>query len=515
MGLLGAPLVCFASEAGQRDQEMSPDEVPLEARNAVPSADHALLAEPMLGRPTDRSVAISIVVSAPAVLYAEYGQGPEAYDEVSDSLDTASDVNYVNSAEITLTGLSPGVAYHYRVMCRGLADDGFREVARGHFRTQRPRGEEFIFSIQADSHMNEAIGAEDSGKSRLYRTTLKNVFADDPDFHIDMGDFAGIEWYSGGSARSLEEAEERYLLQRALLGEISNSVPFYLVIGNHEGEEGWRRGRETDSLEVFGTLARKALIPNPYPDGFYTGSTEITECCGPRENYYAWEWGDALFVVLDPFWNTMSMPHGTGGYESSDDAWDWTLGLDQYNWLYETLNASGATWKFVFSHHVTGGYRYRGDRTYPYGRGGIVVAKYKVAGEPTFEWGGEDENGDYVFEEKRPGWSHGPVHDMMVEQGVDIFFHGHDHAFVYETLDDIVYQLCPQPANAKYTDGFFAPELYRGIKKNNSGHLRIEVSPDSVRVDYVRAVLPEDEPLMEEGLPVMNRDTSYSYLLVK
>ena len=515
IGLLGALLVCCPSVAAQRDREMSLAEVLLEVRDAVPSTDDALLAAPMLGRPTDRSVAINIVVSAPAVLYAEYGPGPDAYDEVSDSLDTAFDVNYVNSAEITLTRLSPGTAYHYRVMCRGQADDDFREVARGHFRTQRPRGKGFIFSIQADSHMNEAIGAEDSRKPRLYRTTLKNVLADDPDFHIDMGDFASIEWYSGRNAQSLEEAEGRYLLQRALLGELSHSVPFYLVIGNHEGEQGWRRGREVDSLEVFGTLARKALIPNPYPDGFYTGSNEMTECCGPRESYYAWEWGDALFVVLDPFWNTMSMPHRTGGYEPSNDAWGWTLGLEQYNWLYDTLDASDATWKFVFSHHVTGGYRYKEDKIHPYGRGGIVVAKHKVAGEPSFEWGGEDEAGDYIFEEKRPGWSHGPVHDMMVAAGVDIFFHGHDHAFVFETLDDIVYQLCPQPANANYTDGFFTPELYRGIKKNNSGHLRIKVSPDSVRVDYVRAVLLEDEPLMEERTQLMNGDLSYTYTLRK
>ncbi len=332
---------------------------------------------------------------------------------------------------------------------------------------------------------------------------------------MDMGDFAGIERYSGGSARTLSEAFERYLLQRVFLGRMSPYVPFYLVIGNHEGEEGWRRPRRADSLEVIGALARKALIPNPYPDGFYTGDAGETECCGPRETYYAWEWGDALFVVLDPFWNTTTLPHRAGKYESSDDAWDWTLGLEQYNWLYETLHASDAKWKFVFSHHVTGGYRFWNDKIYPYGRGGVAVAKYKVAGEPSFEWGGEDENGDYVFEEKRPGWSHGPVHDMMAAEGVDIFFHGHDHVFVCETLDGIVYQACPQPANPGYTDGFFRPEFYRGDKRNNSGHLRVVVSPDSVRVDYVRAVLPEDEPLDEDGRHVMNGSVSYSYLLTK
>ena len=515
IGLLGALLVCCPSVAAQRDHEMSLGEVLLEVRDAVPSTDDVLLAAPMLGRPTDRSVAINIVVSAPAVLYAEYGPDPDAYNEMSDSLDLVFDVNYVNSAEITLTGLSPGAAYHYRIMCRRKDREDFREVARGSFRTQRLPDENFTFTIQADSHLNELLRDLSVKKAMLYNLVLDNALEETPDFHIDMGDFAGIEWYTGGKAATVEEAFERYLLQRIFLGRISSRVPFYLVIGNHEGEQGWRREREADSLEVVGTLARKALIPNPYPDAFYTGGTEMTECCGLRESYYAWEWGDALFVVLDPFWNTMSMPHRTGGYESSNDAWDWTLGLDQYNWLHETLDTSDATWKFVFSHHVTGGYRYGKNRVYPYGRGGIVVAKHKVAGEPSFEWGGEDENGEYVFEEKRPGWTHGPVHDMMAAAGVDIFFHGHDHVFVYETLDGIVYQTCPQPANVRYSDGFFTPELYRGVKRNNSGHLRVSVSPDSVRVDYVRGVLPEDEPLIEEGRPVMNGDTSHSYSLVK
>jgi len=513
VGLLGTLLLCCPSDAGEHGRGLSLDEVLLKVRDAIPSTDDVLLAAPMLGRPTDSSVAINIVVSEPAVLYAEYGPGPDVYNEMSDSLDVAFDVNSVNSAEIILKGLSPGTTYHYRVMCRGNDRRGYREVARGRFRTLRPPLERFAFTIQADTHLNSLLRSASVKKARLYSLVLENVLADEPDFHMDMGDFAGTEWYIGGKAATVNAALERYLLQRLFLGRISPWVPFYLVIGNHEGEQGWRRGREGDSLEVVGTLARKALIPNPYPDGFYTGSIEETDCCGLRENYYAWEWGDALFVVLDPFWYTMSMPHRTGGYESSDDAWDWTLGLDQYNWLYETLRGSDATWKFVFSHHVTGGYRYRGDTIYPYGRGGIVVAKYKVAGEPSFEWGGEDENGIYVFEEKRPGWSAGAVHDLMVAEGVAVFFHGHDHVYVYETLDGIVYQACPQPANHAYSDGFYQPEVYRGIKVNNSGHIRVSVSPDSIRVEYVRAVLPEDEPLIEDGVEVRNGEVSHSYTL--
>lgn len=478
----------------------------------TPPVDEALIAAPMLGRPTDTSITISLLPALPGTFFAEYGSEPGTYNMRSGSCEIAMVEGPAAAFEILLSDLSPATTYHYRII-RKEGGTSSRKVAGGHFSTQRERGSRFTFTIQADSHINDLLLGEARDKARIYRRTLRNVLADKPDFHLDMGDFAGIEWYSGGSARSREEALRRYMLQRLFLGEISCSAPLYLVIGNHEGEQGWRRARQGDRTEVLGTLARKALIPNPFPDGFYSGSTEETECCGLRESYYAWEWGDALFVVLDPFWCTMTMPHRTGRYEPSDDAWDWTLGLDQYNWLYETLNSSDAKWKFVFSHHVTGGYRYDMGKLRPYGRGGIVVAKHKVAGQPSFEWGGEDENGEYVFEDRRPGWSHGPVHDLMVAAGVDIFFHGHDHVFVYETLDGIVYQECPQPANHKYTDGFYSPELYRGVKRNNSGHLRVTVSPDSVRVDYVRAVLPEDEPLDDEGTAVKNTDVSYSYTL--
>ena len=48
---------------------------------------------------------------------------------------------------------------------------------------------------------------------------------------------------------------------------------------------------------------------------------------GIRENYYAWEWGDALFVVIDPYMYTKTKPE-----------WGWSLGLEQYNWLKKTLS---------------------------------------------------------------------------------------------------------------------------------------------------------------------------------
>jgi hypothetical protein len=85
---------------------------------------------------------------------------------------------------------------------------------------------------------------------------------------------------------------------------------------------------------------------------------------------------------------------------------------------------------------------------------------------------------------------------------------------VYEELDGVVYQTCPQPANDAYSDGEYRPAFYTtGIPRNNSGHVRVAVTRDSVRVDYVRSVLPEDEPLLENDTVVTNGSVSYSYVL--
>jgi hypothetical protein len=478
------------------------------------TTEDAFVAPPMLGRPTDRSITVNVINLNEIDVYAEYGTTSGIY---TDSTEPVIAQPAGRALELVIAGLDPDTIYFYRLRYRRPGESSYAYGNEHSFRTQRAKGSPFRFTIQADSHILPGVVAGDTRRMRLYDLTLLNAVAEQPDFHMTLGDFAHIEFYAGRSAASLLEAEERYLLQRQFLADISHSVPFYLVIGNHEGEQGWRRARENDSLEVWGTLARKEMIPNPYPDDFYEGNDEVTDCCGLREDYYAWEWGDALFVVLDPFWNTKRRPHRTGGgYGPSLDGWDWTLGKSQYEWLHSTLRRSTARWKFVFSHHMTGGCLGGKHGDSPYGRGGKDAAKFKVAGRPSFEWGGEDSLGNYVFDVMRPGWEYGPIHDMLVSEGVDIFLRGHDHAFVYEDLDGLAYQTCPQPADITYSSGedrlkFFAS----GIPRNNSGHVRVSVFEDSVRVDYVRSVLPEDEPLSDDGIEVRNATVSYSYTLRK
>ena len=217
---------------------------------------------------------------------------------------------------------------------------------------------------------------------------------------------------------------------------------------------------------------RKELLPNPSPNGFYTGNSQPQQHIGLLEDYYAWEWGDGLFVTLDPFWFTQRT-RGKG------DNWNWTLGKTQYDWLARTLANSKSKYKFIFLHHLVGGF----DHSQ---RGGKGAAAF-------FEWGGRNWDGQSEFAVKRPGWAK-PIHELLVQHGVSIVFHGHDHLFAKEELDGITYQCVPQPSHSRGGTKTAAEYGYKeGVILGSSGHIRVTVSPVAAKVDYVKSILPGAE----------------------
>ncbi|MBK9378272.1 MAG: hypothetical protein IPM86_08535 [Saprospiraceae bacterium] len=95
-----------------------------------------------------------------------------------------------------------------------------------------------------------------------------------------------------------------------------------------------------------------------------------------------------------------------------------------------TLETSDARFKFVFCHQLVGG-----D---PLGRGGIEYAD-------KYEWGGKNLDGTTGWSSNRPGW-YKPIKELLAENKVTIFFHGHDHFFAKQDKDCLIYQLVPQPS---------------------------------------------------------------------
>jgi len=408
----------------------------------------------ILVRPTDRSVTAS-------VLAYEDLQGCVAYGTQRSRLNRNSRLTWFKKNEpvkLRLTSLKPDTRYYYQLWYRESGSSGLKRHEVCSFHTKRPPGSPFTFTIQADSHLDRNTSPE------LYAMTLRNARSDKPDFHIDLGDTFMTDKYRN----DYREREKQYHAQRYFLGLLCHSAPLFFVLGNHDGEAGWRLNGTADNLAVWSCLNRKKYFPNPFPDTFYSGNPAREEYIGLLEDYYAWHWGDGLFIVLDPFWYTTSKS------KRGDGPWGRTLGEAQYRWLEKTLQSSRARFKFVFIHHLVGG---SGQNA----RGGTEVAR-------NYEWGGHDKDGRYAFQERRPGWAM-PIHRLLVKHGVSIVFHGHDHFYAKQDLDGIVYQLVPQPGHPggrKKTPagdyGYLNGKILPG-----SGHLRVKVSGSSVTVDFVRS----------------------------
>jgi hypothetical protein len=433
------------------------------------------IATPLLGRPTDTSVNVNVVPAENLEIFVQYRDS-----NTTSSLKTSAVVAVAGVPQnIVISGLAPDTGYIYQLCYRRPGDTAVRCSQEYSFHTQRSPGSSFVFDVQADSHLDERTSGE------LYRSTLSNELGDNPDFLIDLGDTFMTDKLA---VKNKETYLNQYLQQRSYIDTTGHSVPLFLVPGNHDGEAGYAMDGTGNNIAVQSLQFRKQYFPNPEPDGFYTGNSVNEDLTGFRQDYYAWEWGDALFVVLDPYWYTTTKPGGTA------DGWAWTLGETQYRWLEQTLQRSNATYKFVFAHQLVGG-----DSQ---GRGGTEFASL-------YEWGGKNPDGNWGFDVHRPGWRV-PIHQLLVDNNVTAFFHGHDHFFAKQELDGITYQEVPQPATlSSPKDSPGAEYGYtNGVMLGSPGHLRITVSPESALVEYIWSSLPADN---KSG--AKNGAVAYSYTL--
>jgi hypothetical protein len=425
----------------------------------------------VLGRPTNTSMTLNVLFNADYDVYFLYGAQSGGYDVTTPTVSARAGQPLVS----VFDKLKPDTKYYYRTVYRKAGVTQFTFGPEHSFRTQRAPGAGFTFDILADSHMYDKKGIPD-----MMRTTMSAVAGDAPDFVIDLGDTFGDDHTPESTTQKDMDDLHRDFLQ--YIGMVCHSAPFLFCLGNHEGENGYYLLQSPpNNIAVYGTLARKKYYSNPIPDGFYTGNA-VPEPYGMGlpENYYAWQWGDAQFIVLDAY----------RGYTASEkpDKWDWTLGETQYQWFVNTLKHSTARYRFVFAHHVLG-----------QGRGGTAIA-------PLYEWGGLTQKGNDEFATKRPGWE-APIHTLMEQNGVNVYFQGHDHLFAQESLDHVIYQEAPMPSDSTYTLGMIAnADAYLSNQVPGAGYLRVSVFADSARVEFVRCWLPKDTSSTQR-----NGEVAFSY----
>lgn len=419
----------------------------------------------ILGRPTDCSVTASILLRQGGKVQVIYGLRGKPIQLRTEAVNLPPNV----PKEVLLGGLERDMAYEYRVVDADTGAALLPAECNGSFHTSRSAGAEFLFTITADSHLDQATDLS------LYRRTFQNIASEAPDFHIDLGDTFMTE-----KQDSRESAARQYAAQRYWFGLIGLSAPVFLVLGNHDGEAASpRNDPESVGMTNWSLAQRKRLFPNPVPSGFYSGDSVAQPDGGTLQDYYSWEWGDALFIVLDPYWYSTAT---RGGREP----WNMTLGKTQYDWLNRTLRASKAKFKFVFIHQLLGGLDANA-------RGGAEAATL-------YEWGGHEKSGTDDFAARRPGWEE-PVHNLLAATGVTVVFHGHDHFFAHQELDGVTYQLVPQPGCRNVlTDHAFEYGYVRGDFLPSSGFLTVRVAADRVIVRYLKTDSPTPAFVYECGV---------------
>jgi len=409
---------------------------------------------PLLGRPTDTSVTLSVVAGAEAVaLTLELGNDAlEARD-----LGASGRLEKDEVREIEVGGLLPGTEYGYRLRARAGEEE---EVVEGRFVTRRPPGSPFTFALLSDSHLpvpapymlrprqawhmssrDELLRARQQ-IGQVFLAALERIRDHRPDFLVCLGDMVDLHALGFNPGFPSEElARLAYLDFRAHLGVAGTRVPFFAVIGNWEGENGNLPGEEIGHAR----RARMDLLPNP-------GRTTYPQGGSPGENWFAWEWGDALFVVLDVQSYTTTT-HTLGHTRGEGGPTDWTLGKEQLAWLEKTLSASERAFKMLLIHHAVGGNG--GDAVNSaYGRGGGRAA--------------------HVGEQKK-------VHRLMLDHGARFLFYGHDHVFTDMEVDGIHYTL-PGSAGAPWK--FETAETGYVDYDPRSGYGLVHVSRDKVVVEF-------------------------------
>jgi hypothetical protein len=401
------------------------------------SNSYELQGAPLPFSPTMRGFGLNAVLASgnPATLRAHV----RAADTTAWGAMAPPAIRGTDIAQWVFEGLSPGIRFEYEILAP--AGSGYLPLYSGSAVTQRQPGEAFTFSLITDSHIGPHADYPNQGDWSVLERVSSEAGAVTPDFMVNLGDM--LDFHEIGFNDAPPEAAYTrlaYLNYRTLLGDTLGHTAHYPVIGNWEGEDGFYTAEELERSRSQRLLYMPGPQPTTYPEG---GS--------PTEDYYAFTWGDALFIVLNVMTYTTTA-HLLSYYPGLPD--DWTLGQAQLRWFADTLAKATSKWRFVLIHHTVGGAA--GDtEDSAYGRGGGQAA--------------------HVGEQAT-------VHQLMLDHGVQVFFYGHDHVFTDMQVDGIHYT---EPGNAG-APWMFTQDL-TGYTQSWRAHgwSRVTVSPSAVNVQFI------------------------------
>ena len=352
--------------------------------------------------------------------------------------------------EIKLNGLSPSTKYYYRVLLRFKGEAYVSPRAVHSFQTKRNVEESFRFAIWADPHRNRDIKQE---REPGWDTLAHSLGNEPVDFLIDVGDtwmpctgdgVPATKGLPGLYSTLMRPARNGYNSYRGV-SDVCADRPYYLARGNHEGISDFDK---QPTRNILRTLL-KLFVPNPdgttYPQG---GSMDSDY----DQGYFAFEWGDALFVVMDvnKYKDSKKINPSPARFH---------VGQAQLSWLTSVLQNSTRRWKFVFNHHLFGG-------GIAYGRGGAAFA--------------------FDYEQAQ-------IQSLAEQYGAHIF-HAHDHVLAKGWANGVLYYCCGCAwCGQFYYKNYetFYPDGYTSTSCNsippaceNNGYVVVEVTPTQVKIQY-------------------------------
>lgn len=378
----------------------------------------------LLNNTISSSFTLEVSTSTTVRIYVEYG-----YSKGSIAGKTAQTTVAKGATQsIVISNLKPSSIVYYRLKYAIGTSLNYASLTQRSVKTAAAESiSTSTFAIQADPHMDE------NSSAAVYEGTLQQIVAASPAFLMDLGDIFMVDKLPNKSEANIRA---RFELMKGYYQKLG-SVPLKICLGNHDGELGYSN---------FNTKNfRKEYFPEQ------TGELA----------YYSFTGPDQLHVVLDPFTYTMKNPTAAG--------WEWTLGKTQYDWLVNTLKNSKEKHKFVYIHHLL-----VGD---PTSRGGVEIAMKN-------EWGGKNNDGSYGFDTNRPGWGK-PIHQLLLDNRVGFVFKGHDHLYVKQELDGIIYQTLPQPSHPGDKINVNQYGYLSGKGVGGSGFLKVSTSGNQAKVDFI------------------------------
>jgi Calcineurin-like phosphoesterase len=218
----------------------------------------------ILGRPTDKSMTISVLFSQVVQVYFEGGTSAGNLSLTTPITTSIADTPLV----LEFQPLTANTRYYYRTVYKTPGAANFKYGPIRTFHTQRAPGSSFTFTVEADEHLYDKKGIPS-----LYQICLQNQAQDSADFMLSLGDTGDDHT---PETTTSEDMKALHLDYRQYLGAVCHSMPFFYCLGNHEGESGyWLDQTPPNNIAVYGTNWRKFYYPNPVPNDFYSGNTTV------------------------------------------------------------------------------------------------------------------------------------------------------------------------------------------------------------------------------------------------